>query len=276
MDIQPLSVIPRGQRRYRWSPIFGASLPLDATTLVDRCYALLSVAPHVIFCGTTAAELEQLPLPAWTLSSPRLLTVSVPKGRIAVERSEVRCRRMRLADDDVRRVRGLVLTTPERTFVDLAAEIAVPDLVAVGDHLLRNGLASRASLHEVVERLRGARGIRKARAAVDLLDARAESPQESRLRVLLLRGGLPRPQVNLEIFDDCGVFLARGDLVFETQRVVVEYDGEYHLTREQQRKDAERRLRLNLGGWLIVTLTAADLRHPEQAVAKVRAALAGR
>ena len=98
-------------------------------------------------------------------------------------------------------------------------------------------------------------------------------PARERLRVALIASGLPAPTPQYVIRSTDGHFIARGDLVFEDERIVIEYDGEYHLTPEQQAKDADRRHRLMLEGWLVVTITRRDLRDPRRAVRKVNDAL---
>ena len=66
--------------------------------------------------------------------------------------------------------------------------------------------------------LRAVPGARRAQAAAALADGRAESPQESRLRVTLVLGGLtPEPQY--ELFDGTGRFIARVDQAFVAQRM---------------------------------------------------------
>jgi very-short-patch-repair endonuclease len=91
--------------------------------------------------------------------------------------------------------------------------------------------------------------------------------------VVLIEAGLPAPVPNRLITDDSGGFLARGDLVYERLRIVIEYDGEHHAHPRQRSRDATRRTLLREHGWYVVEITAADLRNPQLAIAKVRAAL---
>ncbi len=168
---------------------------------------------------------------------------------------------------------GLRLTTPERTYVDMASMLSFDDLVAVGDAVLRLHHRDPHRLLEVAERRLRYPGRHRARAAVSWLDARAESPRESLLRVLLRRARLPVPEVNGEIRDARGRFVARGDLVFRAQRVVVEYDGEVHAPMAQRARDADRRARLRAAGWIVVEVVGTDMRSPELVIARVRSAL---
>ncbi|MEI6624422.1 MAG: DUF559 domain-containing protein, partial [Actinomycetes bacterium] len=130
-------------------------------------------------------------------------------------------------------------------------------------------------LRIVVGWARRRRGVRIARDLVEFLTPRAESPPESRVRYWLAFHGLPNPKVN-EIIVVGGDFLGKGDLVFEEQRVVAEYDGIVHLPEEQRRKDQARRNRLQSAGWYVVVLTADDLKDPYQMCRMIRAVLESR
>ncbi|WP_222263215.1 endonuclease domain-containing protein [Modestobacter marinus] len=72
-----------------------------------------------------------------------------------------------------------------------------------------------------------------------LADGRAESPPESRLRVLLTMAGLPPvPQWSVRRAD--GVFIARVDLAYPAVRLAVEYDGAWHGEPGQLGRDRRR------------------------------------
>lgn len=257
-----------------WAPTRGTRLPPEAASVADRCRALgLVVSPHALVTGPTSATLRDLPLPAY--ASP-LLEVSVRDDVAQVQRSGVRCRRRMWLDLDADEVAGIRTTSAARTFVDLAAVLALRDLVAVGDAILRRRLASRHDIADVIRRSAGQRGVKRARQAADLLDPAAASPQESRLRVVLWEDGLSGFCVNHPITDDAGQFLAVGDLVDVERRIVTEYDGDTHRTREGQARDAARRHVLTVHDWLLVTCVADDIRFPERARRKVRDARAVR
>ena len=102
---------------------------------------------------------------------------------------------------------------------------------------------------------------RSARLAIGLADQRSESPQESRLRVLLALAGLhPVPQ--FVVRDPDGVFVARVDLAFPAHRIAVEYDGLWHAEDGQFAQDRRRLNRLAACGWIVLHVTAADLHDP--------------
>ena len=210
------------------------------------------------------------------MGSDESLEITLTSGAHPVRRVGVRARRRDLVAGDVLDIQGLPLTSPGRTFVDVAERLSVPQLVAVGDDFLRRRLCTRADIFAVMGRSAGQRGLRAAKSAAALLDPRAESPRESLTRALIVEAGLPAPTPQIEFYDSGGRFITRGDLVYEDLKIVVEYDGYHHLTLEGQRRDARRREDLGLEHWLIVTVVPADIHRPQQLIAKVLRALKAR
>ena len=96
---------------------------------------------------------------------------------------------------------------------------------------------------------------------------------ESRLRVLLVKSGLPRPRSQVSIHDDLGEFAGRLDLYYEDQRLGIEYDGDVH--RESLTEDNRRQNKLLKAGVRLLRFTGADvLGNPEGVVMQVRRMLA--
>jgi len=186
--------------------------------------------------------------------------------------------RLDINPDDIIRFQGLRLTSPARTWLDLAAELALDDLVAAGDFLIhhRTPLTSRSALRQQTNEAAGGRGVRNARAANELLSDRPESPQESKLRLILIRGGLPEPEINHAIVDTETGKQVRPDFRFRRFKLILEYQGDYHRTKGQWRKDMTRRSRLEAQGWYVMELNADDLLDPEELIARIRTVLARR
>ena len=96
---------------------------------------------------------------------------------------------------------------------------------------------------------------------------------ESVLRWLLLRAGLPRPELQVELRDAAG-FIGRVDMAWRDRRVVVEFDGDLHRERSVFVTDLRRQNRLVAAGWVVLRFTSADvLGRPDDVVAAVRSAL---
>jgi hypothetical protein len=111
-----------------------------------------------------------------------------------------------------------------------------------------------------------------------LVDAGAESPQETRLRLLIVRSGLPRPVTQIPVCNDYGRVVRRIDMGWPEQMVGVEYDGEQHFVNpEDYAADIERLEFLAARGWLIVRVSATQLRSRQpEIIERIRTALAQR
>lgn len=184
---------------------------------------------------------------------------------------EVRVRRADLSDGDVEQRDGLPVTSVLRTAWDLAGLESLGTAVAALDAMVRTGAVAMPQLAAQVEAGAGRWGVVRVRRAVELVDPRAESPPESRVRVALVLAGLaPVPQFEVR---ETGVLLGRVDLAFPEQRVLVEYEGAHRFEGIQIARDDERFARLEAAGWRVVRLAAGDLRDLDGVVARVRAAL---
>ena len=116
------------------------------------------------------------------------------------------------------------------------------------------------------------KGMRQFRQVVDLAEPMAESPMETRLRMLLVLGGLPPPVAQVSLHDDHGRFLGRADLYYPTHRLALEYDGGKH--RSSLVEDNRRHNLMLNAGYRILRFTVADLRAaPTTVVEQVRAAI---
>ena len=97
---------------------------------------------------------------------------------------------------------------------------------------------------------------------------------ETRLRMLLVLSGLPRPAAQVPLHDRSGRFIGRPDLYYPEHRLGLEYDGTTH--RESLADDNRRQNRLLAAGIHLLRFTGGDvLSRPDQVVAQVRAMLKG-
>jgi hypothetical protein len=135
-------------------------------------------------------------------------------------------RRERIACDEILVAEGLPVATPVRTAFDLGRHLAREKAVA---HLDALASATGISTHDVTllaERYAGARGNRGLRDSIDLMDAGAQSPKETWLRLLLIDAGYPRPQTQIPATDDWGMEFAFLDMGWPDVKIAVEYDGD--------------------------------------------------
>jgi very-short-patch-repair endonuclease len=91
---------------------------------------------------------------------------------------------------------------------------------------------------------------------------------ETRLRWLLIKAGLPRPEVQAKLRNGA----ARADLYYPEARLVVEYDGGNH--RERLVEDDQRQNLLVNAGYQVLRYTAVDIyQRSDVVLAQVRDAL---
>jgi hypothetical protein len=164
------------------------------------------------------------------------------------------------------------VTTAVATAVRLAACIPGEDAVVAVDQMIATGVVDLAPVRALAASGRGT-GSARARAVCALADGLAGSPQETRLRLLMRRSGLPDPVAQFRVIDGDG-FVARVDFGWPDRKVAVEYDGLWHAEDQQFAKDRRRLNRLREAGWTVVFVTAADLHRPTELIARIAAALA--
>lgn len=192
----------------------------------------------------------------------------------------IRLRRGPITPDEYLPWMGMRLATPSRMALDTLTRHAPRTLshrrrlylaVADLDQLIRSAKIDADELLTMLRRRRD-HGIALARQAALLADARAESPPESVLRVVLVLAGLaPEPQV--EVYDEDG-FAGRVDLGFRAEKVAVEYDGHWHDTADQTEFDEHRRGRLRAAGWQVIVVDAERLSNDVPGIVReVKAAL---
>lgn len=179
-----------------------------------------------------------------------------------------------LGDDEVTRVASLPVTTVARTAYDLGRHLPREQAIARMDALMH---ATPFSIEEVLllaKRQPGARGLRRLRAALPLVDGGSASPKETWLRLLLIDAGLPVPTTQLPALDGSWP-VAFLDMGWEQYKVGAEYDGDHHRAdRRQYRKDQRRLRTLQEMGWNVIRAISGDT--SEDVVRRVRAALLSR
>ncbi|GFM19526.1 MULTISPECIES: type IV toxin-antitoxin system AbiEi family antitoxin [Mycobacteriaceae] len=164
-----------------------------------------------------------------------------------------------VADDELEVVRGVRVTTPARTALDIACRYPLGRAVAAVDALARATKLKLADVEMLAERHRGRRGIRRAREALDLVDAGAESPQETRIRLLLIRAGFPRPETQIPVYDDYGGLIAELDMGWRDRLIAVDYEGDHHRrTPREFNKGIRRHDAVTERGWDDIRVTSAD------------------
>lgn len=180
-----------------------------------------------------------------------------------------------LAADEVIVIGGMECTSVARTCYDIGRSRPLDTSIIRIDAILNITGGHVDDVLGIAARYPGARCIRRLRRALKLVDAGAESPQETRLRLLLVRSGLPKPATQIPVTDEWGRVRRRIDMGWEDALVGVEYDGEQHWQDPlAYAADIERLEFLAACGWTIVRVSSTQLRNrPDQVIDRVRHAL---
>ena len=288
----------------RWRQLF-RGVHVDASVRVDdhlRASAALLVAPRgaVVARHTAASLWGAEPPPDWrthvtairpstaeraAAAEQRRKLRGGGRGCTARARAELEWGRMDVDGVDARvssdatgltQHRGLRITDPIRTFLDLAADLDLVELVVVGDGLVRAGRVTPSAL--VAAAATTGRHRRLARRAASLVRAGVDSPQESRTRLLCVLAGLPEPEVDIRFVDAEGRVLRRADLGYRRAKVSIEYDGRQHAEDDAQwAGDLTRREQFDDWGWRMVVVTSPGLwREPARTLERIVTTLRSR
>lgn len=240
----------------------------EVSHLVMCRAAALAIGGNAVVSGTSAAFLHGADVLA--PNAPVQVTV----GRQVRSQPGLEIRRAHLSAGDIVCLHGLRVTSLTRTAFDLARWYEQTDAVVALDALLTLNKLSLSEVVDYARRRRSWRGTRQLCATLALAAPGAESPMESRLRLVLVRAGLPTPALQHRVYDDHGWFVARLDLAYVLPRLGIEYDGGCHFDALAARRDLRRQNALRAAGWSLFRFTADDVvRRPHRLAAQVRAAL---
>lgn len=255
-------------RRVLFDVYADAGLTVDHGLLIRAASLLLP--PGAVIAGRSAAWLHGARL----LRPTDAVEVACHPDRPWRGPTGVRPRAARLSSQDVLPTRPPT-TTVARTCLDIARWHDPVEAVATLDALLAGTGTSAATVLDIAAARADERGSRRAARTLALVDPRAESPAESRLRVHLVLAGLPLPAVQYEVRVG-GRFIARTDLAWPQAKVAVEYDGRWHGDPGQLQRDRRRLNELVAAGWTVIHVTAGDLADLRRVVAQVQVALGQR
>lgn len=235
---------------------------------LDAAAACLRVN-HSVISHSAAGALHGLPL----LTVPDVPCITVPPRWLG-DVEDAHLHRAGLPEHHLAaEPGGHPLTSAARTVVDIAREHCVSAGVVTGDAALRLGRTTALELHRIVRDCRGWPGVRRARAAAELIDPGAESPLESLSRVHIAQHGLPRPTLQKTITDRGGRFVGRVDFWWEPG-VVGEADGlEKYTSMDVLHAEKLRQERLEELGLRVVRWGWTDLARFDIVAARLRRAL---
>jgi hypothetical protein len=221
-----------------------------------RCDALQLVIPGAVFSHRTAVQLYRQPL----LRARRLIDVTVAPPQNPPRRRGAKGYERELPPGHVRLLRGRLVTSPARTWLDIAAQVPQSELIVVGDAMLNSGAVTHAELAGMIEFFAGRRGVEEARRALPRLEPRSKSPGESQVRIRIEDEGMPRPLSNVDVFDESIGFIGCPDLLFKEAKIAIQYEGWRHREEMQFEMDAVRDQLMIRMGFIVLRATKRDLR----------------
>ena len=228
--------------------------------------AVLACGPGTVLAGRSAGAL-------WRMRASTRAVVEVISPR-RIDLPGIEAHRIVLPADEVTIERGIPVTTPARTLLDLASVVGPDQLEAAFDEAQFRRLGSPTSVDALIARYPTRRGTRAIRRVLENHHRNGEtvtrSLLERRLLALVDQNGLPRPRINR--VTQHGELDAR----WPEQRLVVECDGfAAHGTRKAFEEDRARDRALQVAGWRVVRITWRQLTDDPHLIARQLAALLG-
>lgn len=234
-----------------------------------RPEAIARSAAAVLACGDAAVLGYLSAATVWGMRPtwPRIPEVIVPAKR--------RPRGIRihvhptLESRDIRRHRGIRVTSPARTLYDIAPRLTAAQAARAANEARLNRHLRPRDLEDILSRYPGAAILR---ALVEQPTGPTRSEFEDRFRAFALAYGLPTPTLNARV---AGYEV---DALFPAHKVIVELDGyEYHQGRRSFERDRERDAALLAAGYVTIRITWQRLTtQPEREAARLQAILTSR
>lgn len=252
------SLLRRGVwRRTPWPGLYAdGEAPDDIPTLIRA--ASLWLGGDLVACHSTAALLWGFDLRAPDGARREPLHFLGPSAMDNRALTGLRVHPSSLGTDDAVRRAGVWCTPPARTACDVGRLASPIDVLASLDAALGAGVCTRQQLMGACGRQRGLRGVVRLSRLIPVADGRAESPMESRMRWRFIDGGLPAPELQVEVGE--GSRLHRLDTGWRDDRLGAEFDGlEAHMTRQQLAADRDRHNWLTERDWRLLHFTAVDV-----------------
>lgn len=259
-------------------PLWRGVLIEPARTLDHRtraAAALLAHGPRSAIASHTAALLH-----GCTAAESGRTHVLVPYGLCSRTRLDLVVHFGSVHRCDVEELEGLRVLVLDRVVCDLLCTARPRDALAVADQALaqlpeRERARLRKQVQDRLVRRPDPRGTRRGAALLDLATGRAESPAESWIRLMVVELGFPIPEVNWWVRSPEGLGLYRVDLAWPEARIALEYDG-YAAHAGRSAADEARADDLRRRGWIVIRVTAEDLRDPSRLEDLLQAAFRAR
>jgi very-short-patch-repair endonuclease len=251
----------RGARFQRLFPDVYAPADLEPDLALRSAAAAVLVEGRGVLAGYSAAELLGASCGPADASAEVLL---LRAGSQSYRCPGLRGHRDLVDPTEITEVGPYRVTSPVRTAFDLARWVpTLREKVVAVDAIAHHCKIDLADLLQLRVMRSGAWGARQLAPVLRLVDGRAESPMETRIRIALHEHGLPAPEIQFEVA--VGGRIRRLDLAYPSVKLAIEYDGGDHREQEQAHKDLLREAALVRLGWTILRSDAGTVfRYPAQ------------
>ena len=225
--------------------------------------AALWAGPGTCLSHRTAAKL-------WDLDASELDKVELTgETRRRKHRDWLVCHRTAPIPRQMQRIRkGVPLTSPARTLVDLGAVCDDVALEQAMEHAFRRRISSVNEVHHALRWLPNEwkPGTRRVARVLEqgVFSPKMHSELERQALRLFRRLRLPEPICQYEVAAD-DLVLGFVDFAWPKAKVIVEAEGfEFHSGREVWESDIDRYNAMTLRGWKVLRLTHSDLQDPSR------------
>ncbi|GAA3910818.1 hypothetical protein [Microbacterium invictum] len=250
-----------------------------------RAHSLL-LPPHAFYIATSALAILGLPFLDAEAAASADIEVGVFSPHRALRRPGIRSVQVGLGRAFVREHEGLRVATPASTWALLGRDLSVPELVVIGDAIVRvprddrgrrqptRQLATIAQLRVAADAGRRY-GIARLREALPVIRTGSMSVLETEWRLCVEASDLPDPELDFEVRDAGGKLVGISDAAYPQFRTAVEIEGDHHrVTRVQWDRDIAKYAAYAANDWDVVRCTSRHIRgRRPQAADMVRAVL---
>ena len=191
----------------------------------------------------------------WGVDLSRVHVTRLDDGAGRIEPDVVH-HRGRTTASDLEVVGGLVVVRADRALMEALTTTGVEPGLVLADSAQHRNVVRPEQVERMRHEMQRWPGIRSAQLVVRLTDGRAESPGETRVRYVCWEQGLPKPDLQVKIWDSYGQLVAITDFGWEAQKLYGEFDGMQKygrllkpgqtsgdaITKEKEREDLVREL----------------------------------
>lgn len=228
----------------------------------------------VLAAGAGAAASHRAAAWVWELLPDEAVEISVPSGRSARVEGVTVHRVSDLHRGWVGERRGIPVTSPMRTLLDLGAVVDKEVVRSALERALIARYCAVAAVEAELERVgrRGRPGTAVLREVLQnraLGDARPDGMLEPHMAELLEAAGLEQPRFQYEIRGEDGRVIDRVDFAYVAERLAIEVDGwSFHGSPEAMTSDLRRQNRLVALGWTVLRFTWWQVMNEPERVAQ--------